>query len=91
MFYIETPKKTLIPLEDAEIIGECPICGKRFKFPELWEMFEDSDFTLDCGVYCDDCSAKSAKIRTELENAGLTDNQIDRIVTPLMKVTTSTI
>lgn len=90
MFYFKAPDtRVLTPLEDAEIIGECPICGKRFKFPELWEMFE-GDFTLDCGVYCDDCSKKSAQIRKELENAGLTDNQIDRIVTPLMKVTTST-
>ena len=87
MFYFKTPDtRVLTPLSDAEIVGECPICGKRFEFPELWEMLE-GDFTLDCGVWCDDCSAKSAQIRTALENAGLTGNLIDNLITELMKAT----
>lgn len=87
MFFFKTPDtKVLTPLDDAEIVAECPICGKTFPFPELWEMFE-GDFTLDCGVYCDDCSAKSAQIRKELETAGLTGSQIDNIITQIMKAT----
>lgn len=90
MFFIKEPTtQSLIPLEDAEIVAECPVCGKKFKFPELWEMFED-DFTIDCGVYCDDCSAKSATIRRELENAGLTDNQIGKLTAEITKAITST-
>ena len=92
MFYVREPKtKTLIPLEDAEIIAECPICGKTFPFPELWEFVADiDDFTTTDSVLCDACGTKTQNFRRCLLDAGLTKAFLDEhpaIINELVKAT----
>ncbi len=94
MFYIEEPStKVLIPLEDAEIIGECPICGKTFPFPELWEMFDDdNDFTIwDSAVLCDKCGHRTSAIRKVLTDAGIPEEVTynTTVVTKLIQAITN--
>ena len=87
MIYIKShDTAVLTPVYDAEIVVECPICGKTFPFPEFWEFMKDSDYFDETSeILCDRCSATSKKIHEVFERVGIDPDKHTTITLDIMQ------
>lgn len=63
--YIKDSNGEKIALSDIEIFCKCPECGREIeKTASFWEYVSQvSDFEIDSGFYCENCSEAMANDR----------------------------